>query len=196
MTTGEDEQMRDETLFGAFEATYLARFRWLKVALTIPFSQGFSGPNRQVTLSTTQRAYVYAHDKGICYLCCLPVDEHCHDGPWACTVDHIHPLSKGGAPHTLANLALAHGQCNQLKGWSPHPTTLYARERWHCRRCGEEVSHDEHQTDWPWNQPVVERLVPLNAPEIWWLSLAWCCHLRCHSYRLPAPSIHWPSIAW
>jgi len=106
--------MRDDVLFAAFAATYLAEFCWLKAANEIVAPHGFHGPNRQATLSAARRAQVYARDAGICSLCRLPVDAACRVGPGACTIDHIRPLSQGGARHALTNLVLAHEQCCDL----------------------------------------------------------------------------------
>lgn len=36
--------------------------------------------------------------------------------PNACEVDHIVPISRGGAPYELDNLQLTHMKCNRLKG--------------------------------------------------------------------------------
>ncbi len=180
--------MTDATLLTAFDAVYRAAFRWIKAALQITATLGFYGPHHHTAISPQRRAQVYERDGGICYLCRLPVDAACKDGPWACTIDHIRPLSYNGLRHALANLSLAHQQCNQLKAWSPHPRTLFARDTWRCRRCGETISHNETDFDWHWNRPIVEHLVPLNAPDIWQPSRAWACHLRCHAYHLPIPA--------
>jgi len=55
------------------------------------------------------RRIVYNRDKGICYLCGLPVD------PKNWHQDHKIPLSKGG-PHSYANVAVTHPRCNLEKG--------------------------------------------------------------------------------
>lgn len=53
--------------------------------------------------------------RGLCHLCGELVDLRDETGPRYASVDHIVPLSKGGAD-ALANLALAHASCNQRKG--------------------------------------------------------------------------------
>lgn len=52
---------------------------------------------------------VFARSEGICGICYEPVD---HAEGWH--VDHIIPLSKGGA-HSYANTQLAHAVCNVKK---------------------------------------------------------------------------------
>jgi hypothetical protein len=89
----------------------------------------------------------------------------------------------------MSNLALAHKQCNQLKGSSPHPRTVYDADGWRCQRCQEAVSRGADQHDWHWNRPIVEHVVPLDSPEIWWYGRCWTCHLRCHAYHLPIPPL-------
>lgn len=52
----------------------------------------------------------------VCALCGLPVDKHLKfPHPRSATADHIIPVAKGGHPSALANLQLAHLNCNQLK---------------------------------------------------------------------------------
>ena len=51
-----------------------------------------------------------------CGICGRPVDfDKKFPDPWSPTIDHILPVSKGGAPATLENLQLAHLQCNRMK---------------------------------------------------------------------------------
>lgn len=52
-----------------------------------------------------------ARDGPGCYMCPLPFDDDRH----AMTIDHVHPLSKGGT-WDLSNLKLAGLSCNQEKG--------------------------------------------------------------------------------
>jgi len=52
---------------------------------------------------------VYRDANGVCGICHLPVGEN------EFTIDHIHPISRGGA-HILGNLQLAHFACNSSKG--------------------------------------------------------------------------------
>ena len=64
---------------------------------------------------------VIKRDKGICQICGKPVDYDSRSengkgmGKLYPTIDHIIPLSKGGA-HTWENVQLAHLMCNSLKG--------------------------------------------------------------------------------
>ena len=53
---------------------------------------------------------VYSRAKGVCGICHKPVDS---GEKWH--VDHIEPISKGGA-HTYENVQLAHALCNISKG--------------------------------------------------------------------------------
>lgn len=52
---------------------------------------------------------------GICYLCNYPVDRNMK-GDFSPHVDHIYPLSRGGAPFDQDNLAVVHRICNLIKG--------------------------------------------------------------------------------
>lgn len=63
---------------------------------------------------------VYDRDGGICQLCGKPTDWNAHEwgghfGALYPTIDHIVPMSKGGA-HTMDNVQLAHAICNSIKG--------------------------------------------------------------------------------
>ncbi len=174
--------MLDETLFAAFDVHYLARFRWVTSACSIPTTTWGPGTGRHANLGEQRRMRIFDRDQGRCYLCHLAVDPTCTDGAWAMTIDHRIPLRMGGQRHHPDNLGLAHRQCNLLKGLTPHPTTLYQRDSWRCRRCGERVSQKIDEMDWPWNQPIVEHQVERNVPEIWSSRRAWTCHLRCHSF--------------
>ena len=51
-----------------------------------------------------------------CGICGRAVDfDKKFPDPWSATLDHIIPVSKGGAPVDLENLQLAHLQCNRVK---------------------------------------------------------------------------------
>jgi hypothetical protein len=50
---------------------------------------------------------VFERDKGICYLCCAPINGTPH-------FDHIIALSQGGE-HSYANIAATHPRCNMRK---------------------------------------------------------------------------------
>ncbi len=59
---------------------------------------------------------VFNQAQGICEVCGLPVIyDKLADNNWSGTIDHIVPLSCGGA-HSLSNCQLAHRICNSLKG--------------------------------------------------------------------------------
>ena len=61
---------------------------------------------------------LYDRDGGICALCGKPTDwadvYDDHVGGLYPSIDHIRPLSKGGA-HTWENVQLAHCYCNSIK---------------------------------------------------------------------------------
>ena len=54
--------------------------------------------------------------QSVCAICGRPVNFDLRfPDPWSATVDHIIPVSKGGNPADIANMQLAHLQCNRLK---------------------------------------------------------------------------------
>ena len=54
--------------------------------------------------------------QSVCAICGRPVNfDLKFPDPWSATVDHIIPISKGGNPADIANMQLAHLQCNRLK---------------------------------------------------------------------------------
>lgn len=59
-------------------------------------------------VENVERAILYDRDKGMCYLCNIPVDPN----DWH--MDHKFPLSKGGE-HSYANMAVSHPHCNLSK---------------------------------------------------------------------------------
>ncbi|MBA3823443.1 MAG: HNH endonuclease [Ktedonobacterales bacterium] len=182
--------MLHEGLYVAYEAAYLVQFRWIKAALNVPYVMKPDGAwqtSPHVSIGPTLREAIFTREKGRCYLCGLLVRATLREGPRACTIDHIVPLSHHGPPKGMSNLALAHQQCNQLKGGSPHPRTVYELDDWQCQRCQESVSRGPEQSDWQWNRPIVEHLVPLDSPDIWRPGRCWTCHLCCHAYHLPIP---------
>lgn len=61
------------------------------------------------------RNIVLKSHQGSCYLCRFPVDRGMK-GDFAPEVDHIIPVSRGGAPFALENLAVTHKACNRIKG--------------------------------------------------------------------------------
>lgn len=71
---------------------------------------------RGAALSPVSRAKVYRRDGWLCQLCRLPVDPSLRSpDPGSASLDHIHPLSRGGE-HSMRNVQLAHLGCNRAKG--------------------------------------------------------------------------------
>lgn len=71
------------------------------------------GAHRQ--LFTKNRAIIY-RTEDICWICGEPVDKTLKSPhPMSKTVDHRIPVSRGGHPSSLENLALAHRKCNRAK---------------------------------------------------------------------------------
>ena len=70
----------------------------------------------EIDSSVTQNA-IYDRDKGICYLCGNATFKEYENLPMnqRATVDHIIPLSKGGA-HAFDNVRIACWRCNLVKG--------------------------------------------------------------------------------
>ena len=66
-------------------------------------------------------AYLKARKKifatqSVCAICGRPVNFDLRfPDPWSATVDHIIPIQKGGSPADIANMQLAHLQCNRIK---------------------------------------------------------------------------------
>lgn len=59
---------------------------------------------------------LFGRDGWICWICHFPVSQEAKYPDPACpSVDHVHPLSKGG-DHTLENSRLAHFSCNSRRG--------------------------------------------------------------------------------
>lgn len=62
------------------------------------------------------RARAIASKDPICALCGNPIDMEAKPyTPLACEVDHIIPVSRGGAPYDIDNLQLTHHKCNRQK---------------------------------------------------------------------------------
>ncbi len=84
------------------------------------------------TLRVADRERIFARDQYICHICREPTDAA--DPP---TVDHIVPLSHGGADDD-DNLATAHRSCNGRKNdW--RLLAVYAQDDGHCPQCGKRV---------------------------------------------------------
>lgn len=62
------------------------------------------------------RARAIASKDHVCALCGNPIDmEAPPKHPLSCEVDHIIPVSRGGAPYDIDNLQLTHAKCNRQK---------------------------------------------------------------------------------
>jgi 5-methylcytosine-specific restriction endonuclease McrA len=67
------------------------------------------------TIETVDPETVYARDKWVCQLCNRRVNPAIRGvSRWAPSLDHVIPVSKGGA-HSYANVQLAHFGCNSAK---------------------------------------------------------------------------------
>jgi 5-methylcytosine-specific restriction endonuclease McrA len=91
-------------------------------------SRGCAKARQRWPISPKKRAKIIERDQGSCQLCGFPVDpEDIQEvegkdgrpaiiaGPRYPSIDHIVPRSEGG-DHTMANLRLAHRDCNSLRG--------------------------------------------------------------------------------
>jgi 5-methylcytosine-specific restriction endonuclease McrA len=66
------------------------------------------------------KAYAILASGGQCQICRGPLDPTApRSTPWATEVDHIVPLSQGGAPYDQANLRAVHRHCHQQKPVTP-----------------------------------------------------------------------------
>lgn len=71
---------------------------------------------RGVDAEVFESVEIFERDNWLCGICGTPVDAGLvWPDPWSATLDHVVPLSKGGA-HTRANTQLAHARCNLSKG--------------------------------------------------------------------------------
>jgi hypothetical protein len=69
-----------------------------------------------VLTEPVRREEVYARDAWTCGLCGTPIDPAlAWPHPKSATMDHVVPLSRGGA-HTYLNVQAAHLMCNSAKG--------------------------------------------------------------------------------
>jgi 5-methylcytosine-specific restriction endonuclease McrA len=59
---------------------------------------------------------VFERDEWVCHLCGKLIERWRRGNDWMrATLDHVIPLSKGGA-HTYDNVRAAHWRCNMIKG--------------------------------------------------------------------------------
>lgn len=62
------------------------------------------------------RKRVIASKDPVCAICGNPIDMTAPaKSPLSCEVDHIIPVSRGGAPYDVDNLQLTHAKCNRQK---------------------------------------------------------------------------------
>lgn len=77
---------------------------------------GYVDPRRvnNAARQAARRRVLASYD--ICAICDRPVDKTLKwPDPWSAEVDEIIPVSKGGSPTDMRNLALVHRRCNQFK---------------------------------------------------------------------------------
>lgn len=87
------------------------------------------------TVEPVDLAVVRARDRGICWICSIPVPTDLgYPHPLSRSLDHIIPLAKGGT-HTMNNVALAHLRCNISK----RDRLLEYLPQWLSRGEGQEV---------------------------------------------------------
>lgn len=75
-------------------------------------------------LTTSQLAVVreykqlmFARQSGKCHYCGVQMTLGKDDGHWnQATIDHVHPVSRGGIPTDVFNMVLACAWCNKAKG--------------------------------------------------------------------------------
>lgn len=80
---------------------------------TMPYSRFFNSSQR-TEYEKNRKFIIKKYDT--CAICGKPVDKKLKSPhPLSASVDHIIPLAKGGHPFDIANLQLAHRQCNRLK---------------------------------------------------------------------------------
>lgn len=70
---------------------------------------------RGIYIRPADRLAIYDRDGWVCGFCCEPVDSDArHPDPWAPSLDHIVPRSKGGSDDA-GNLRLVHRYCNGVR---------------------------------------------------------------------------------
>jgi 5-methylcytosine-specific restriction endonuclease McrA len=81
-----------------------------------------------------RRAYVFATKGGVCVVCGEFIDMFLPgthpDGPM---LEHIVPVSRGGHPTDISNLAVSHNRCGLRKG----------------NKLQSEMRPDQHEENWP-----------------------------------------------
>ena len=61
---------------------------------------------------------MHVKQAGLCWICREPMDwsERNYRDPRYPTIDHIHPVSRGGKKTATSNMKLAHKRCNERRG--------------------------------------------------------------------------------
>ena len=93
--------------------------------MMLPRARAFTRRSRGASAAATKRAYKHAamRDCGRrCVYCAAPL------GFELATLDHVHPLARGGA-HAPGNLVAACARCNMLKG-DMLPADFFVRFPW------------------------------------------------------------------
>ena len=83
------------------------------------------------------RQRVFEEYKSLCNICDEFVDITLQEGlPMSPTVDHVVPISKGGAPLDILNMRPCHDAHNKLKGTKPLNVAraIYAESAWKTSR--------------------------------------------------------------
>ena len=89
---------------------------------TNPLRADRSGPHR---VAFEKNKKIILKTRNTCGICGQPVDKDLrYPHPLSPVIDHIVPVNKNGHPSDIANLQLAHWQCNRQKS-----DKLYADER-------------------------------------------------------------------
>ena len=82
---------------------------------TKAYNQAYRARKRNARTERVYRQKIYDRDNYVCQICFEPVDTTCDPKTKrAPSLDHIIPLSKGGA-HSYDNIRLAHIGCNAKK---------------------------------------------------------------------------------
>lgn len=97
--------------------------RWRRKHPAASAADGFQRRRRRAALpddvaEMVDPSVVYARDQGLCHICGNGVDRSV---PWpepmSATMDHIIPVADPASTHSYDNMALAHWNCNQRKGY-------------------------------------------------------------------------------
>jgi 5-methylcytosine-specific restriction endonuclease McrA len=167
------DQLRD-----GFSRHFLSRFLPVQGASQRTEAKWELGPGRKGKVTATCLNTVYVRDGNRCSLCGHKIlANEPKDSAKTLTPDHILPLRLNGT-YAEENLYATHAQCNQTRGLIPYPETIIAADDYRCQRCGREIA----LTESPFSpmQGIVEHLVPIDSPEMWYANSAWAAHRGCH----------------